>query len=231
MPKSRICSIAGCGKPHVARNMCRKHYSDWHFAHRKSTAMVCKISGCEAKVWLRDLCCSHYERWRKYGDPSVPLKLDRGGRIKFVQEVAIQSDTNACVIWPFRLAKQKSRRSPSYPRLQIGGTEYLAHRYVCQVVNGEPADQSMDCCHNCGNPKCVNPRHLRWGTRTENMADKLVHGTHNRGERNGRAKISDDDVRTIRASDLDRSELSKKYGLAKTTVVNILRRKTWKHVV
>lgn len=30
-------------------------------------------------------------------------------------------------------------------------------------------------CHNRG---CVNPRHLRWGTRQDNIADRILDGTN-----------------------------------------------------
>jgi hypothetical protein len=33
-------------------------------------------------------------------------------------------------------------------------------------------------------------KNLRWGTHASNEADKLRHGTHNRGERNGRTKLT-----------------------------------------
>lgn len=54
-----------------------------------------------------------------------------------------------------------------------------------------------------------------------------------RGEDNGRAKLTTEQVRTIRAraedgeSDLD---LAREYGVAPTTIHNIIRRKTWKYV-
>ena len=34
------------------------------------------------------------------------------------------------------------------------------------------------CCHACGNAKCSNPKHLYWGTASENVLDMKEHGTY-----------------------------------------------------
>lgn len=40
-----------------------------------------------------------------------------------------------------------------------------------------PETHKIYLCHACNNPKCSNPKHLYWGTPTDNCADKILVGT------------------------------------------------------
>lgn len=89
----------------------------------------------------------------------------------------------------------------------------------------------MDAAHSCGRAGdgCVNPRHLRWATRAENMADKLLHGTDNRGERNALAKLNEDDIRSIRAASgrEPQAATAKRFDVDQSTISLIQRRLSW----
>lgn len=61
--------------------------------------------------------------------------------------------------------------------IEIGGDSVqfrglLAH-YLRTTI---PSDMEAVCCHACGNGKCSNPKHLYWGTFSENMIDDYAHG-------------------------------------------------------
>lgn len=66
----------------------------------------------------------------------------------------------------------------SEPCIEIGGrlsTEYrglLAHHLMTTI----PTAKKILLCHACGNGKCSNPRHLYWGTYSENLRDAYNHG-------------------------------------------------------
>jgi len=66
------------------------------------------------------------------------------------------------------------------------------------------------------------------------MMDKVGHGTSTRGERNPSAKLTKDDIRSIRATyaagGATQSALGVLYGVSQGVVSLIVRRKAWAHV-
>lgn len=64
----------------------------------------------------------------------------------------------------------------SEPCLERGGNSTV-HRGVLAQYLGTNLPEKVDLCHNCGNGKCSNPKHLYWGTRKENIEDAKRHGT------------------------------------------------------
>jgi hypothetical protein len=68
-------------------------------------------------------------------------------------------------------------RSCGYGTITWRGTETKAHRVAWELTHGEiPA--GLHVLHNCDNPGCVRPEHLRLGTHTDNMRDIVAHGYH-----------------------------------------------------
>lgn len=53
----------------------------------------------------------------------------------------------------------------------------FVHRLVLEAFVG-PAPEGMECCHNNGDKADNRLVNLRWGTRSENMYDKIRHGVH-----------------------------------------------------
>lgn len=128
-----------------------------------------------------------------------------------------------CIIWPF--TKDKA----GYAKY---AKTYL-HILICESVHGPRPSKQHQAAHSCGNSSCVAPWHLSWKTKTENAADKFVHGTNVVGEKHGRATLSDATVLRIlqmhrngmRAIDISR-QLAIRYG----KVQAITSGKKWKHL-
>lgn len=109
------------------------------------------------------------------------------------------------------------------------GKPYLAHR-VALLLDGRPPREGQLVRHLCGTPACQNPRHLLAGTHGENMQDRTEAGNDPAGERNGRARLSWQDVAAIRASPRTRgmqTRLAREYGVSVATINLILHGKTW----
>ena len=60
--------------------------------------------------------------------------------------------------------------------IERGGNSTV-HRGVLAQYLDTNVPNKIDLCHNCGNGKCSNPKHLYWGTRKENVEDAIRHGT------------------------------------------------------
>ncbi len=104
----------------------------------------------------------------------------------------------------------------------------LAHRLAYEVERGDPGDRLV--CHSCDNPSCVNPRHLFLGTIQDNIRDRDIKGRQARGERNGPAKLTEQEVRAIRNDERPLAAIGADYGVAPHTISAIKNRRTWKHV-
>jgi hypothetical protein len=80
--------------------------------------------------------------------------------------------------------------------------------------------------HSCDNPPCVNPDHLSVGTKAENNADAARKG-HMAAASRRRSKLTEDDVRAIRASTEAAAVIMARYDLSQASVSFIRNRKRW----
>ncbi len=148
---------------------------------------------------------------------------DKGSSEAFLR-AHVAYDADDCLIWPY------GRNDRGYGLAVIGGVQRAASRWMCILAHGEPPDGRNHAAHNCGNPACVNPKHLRWATHAENMADRVIHGTMNNGERNGKTKLTAEDVRAIRAAPPVLAPLMAKYGMTRHGLSKIRSGKRWGHI-
>lgn len=180
----------------------------------------CQISDDDCTVGYRirrGWCDTHYQRWKRNGDPTVKKQ---GAGKRFLEELLAAPPTDECVEWPF------NKDPKGYGRCWWEGRQHGAHRVVLTLTVG-PCPDGMEACHNCGNPLCVNPTHLRWDTRKNNHADKVLHGTKLTGEQKPQAKLTWEAVDIIRSSDATQQELADRFGVAQQTISGVRRYETW----
>jgi hypothetical protein len=106
---------------------------------------------------------------------------------------------------------------------------HKAHRFSWELHNG-PIPEGMHVLHHCDKPPCVNPRHLFLGDQAANNADRdrKGRGGDRRGERNGRAILTDKQVEQIRQryarGKLTQLELGREFGVSEAQVWRIVHR-------
>lgn len=146
----------------------------------------------------------------------------------FLEEtVSRHVDEGPCLIWPFK------RHISGHASIKQKGKYVGAHRIICWRVHGAPPTPDHVAAHSCGKGHlgCVNPHHLRWATQKENAADRILHGTTNRGERNGKAILTFvqvDEIRRMRGT-LPNRIIAQKYGVAHSTIGMIMIGRSWTH--
>lgn len=191
---------------------------------------VCRASGCDKTVSAKGLCRNHRHREIKYGDP-LGGGTQKGEPLRWIEgHVAYEEAT--CLIWPF------ARRDGTYGRLYVsgfrpGGRKHAyAHRVMCEMAHGAPPTRRHEAAHSCGkgHEGCVNPKHLRWATVKENAADRRIHGTENKGIRNGQARLTENEVRAIRnavSAGNRRKRVAALYGVSRQTVDDVVNGRRW----
>lgn len=106
------------------------------------------------------------------------------------------------------------------------------HQLVAIAFIG-PIPDGCEVCHIDGRRTNNSLSNIRYGTRKENYADSVVHGTNSAGERHGMAKLSEEDVRNIRRgidAGITQAMLSKLYGVSTSCVNCIAKGTTWKQI-
>ncbi len=190
-----------------------------------SSRGTCSIKDCGKPHFGRGWCVAHHAKWRKYGDPLHAVRLTPNGAPQAFVKQATSWRGDDCLFWPF------ARDSAGYGRISIRGRSIVASTYVCQVVHGPKPFHKAEAAHECGNGHegCVNPRHLAWKTRDQNMLDMVGHGTSLRGTRSPHAKLTDSDVRRIRMlkGSLLQREIADLFDVCADTIGAIHRLERW----
>lgn len=143
---------------------------------------------------------------------------------------AVPDDPTAC--WETDLSLGGDKRD----RPQLWSREHrrslAAARFVLEAKLGRPLAAGELALHTCDNPACVRPEHLFVGTHADNQADKCRKGRQARGIRNGRAKLSGEQVAEVRAladGGWLQQDIANAYGVSQPTVGRIFRRRVRVH--
>lgn len=191
----------------------------------------CAVPDCQKKPYARGWCEGHYRRWRKHGDPrrggALRPRAPKGSIEQWIETVALPYVGDDCLMWPF------GKISKGYGAIHIEGRITTASREICARAHGSPINPTDDAAHSCGNGHfgCVNPKHLRWASRAENMADKADHGTDPRGQRNPSSKLCPKDVDLIRRlkGEVPQRAVCERFSISQATVSQIQNDRTWRH--
>lgn len=165
------------------------------------------------------------------GEPYPFVRGHKGRSLsdRFWSKVRI-ADNNACWIW------QGTISTTGYGAIGVKGKTLIASRVAWELTYGTiPVGSHV--CHQCDNPKCVNPSHLFLGSPKTNSDDKIAKGRWKGNKKVGndrpQAKLTPADVLRIRelaASGVSHRKIAKMYPVEHTAIDAIILRKTWKHV-
>jgi hypothetical protein len=152
------------------------------------------------------------------------------------------------------------RTHDGYGQFRTGGKgspNQHAHRCAWALTHGYWPPSDVLVCHTCDNRPCCNPAHLFLGSPADNSADMVAKGrqrqgarppgagcgarnarythpeTTARGERNGWARLTADDIREMRRLRDEgwlQKDLARKFNTPQTNVSRIIRRRAWAHV-
>lgn len=84
---------------------------------------------------------------------------------------------------------QSFRVNGTYGIFVVGSKRYIASRFAYQDAVG-PIPAGMRVLHNCDNPPCVRPDHLRLGTPAENTSDMVRKGRASWQKRANEASVA-----------------------------------------
>lgn len=141
-----------------------------------------------------------------------------------------------CISW------EGATKQGGYGRVSYNGRLEQAHRVSYAICNGIDLSEidGLVVRHKCDNPICINPNHLIVGTIADNMRDAVERGRHKNpvliGSNHSRARLSEKDVLSIRASFSGKYNremclaLADKYRVSESTISAVFYRRNWRHI-
>ncbi len=102
------------------------------------------------------------------------------------------------------------------------GKSVNAHRYAYELYVGS-VPEGFYVTHKCDTRPCCNPEHLCIGTPSENQFDRYNRRPGNvpMGETHYKSKLTDAQVREIRASNEGATALGRKYGVGRRYIYEL----------
>lgn len=145
---------------------------------------------------------------------------------RFWRSIDIRSDEE-CWPWTGDLSKD------GYGTFFYLGRMWGAHELALSFTTGEKRHPDLDTCHECDNPPCCNPGHLRFGTRQSNVDEMRERDRNVYGSRSRFTKLTESQVLMIRerrALGARQNDLARDFEISVAAVTAIVHGRTWRHV-
>ena len=177
MTKTSTCNFEGCTRPRKYRKLCNGHYAQQRegrplqpLRRKIPQRGNCEVEGCTRPRTTNELCATHYQQFRKgkpitrIGEGRRPPDLSTAGLVRHILDNSTGTPSG-CIEW------DGTTNAQGYGVIRIDGRTCRVHRIMLETSRGTGLP-GMHARHLCGNPICVNPDHLVWGTHEENMRDE-----------------------------------------------------------
>lgn len=225
------CVTPNCDRPATARRLC---------------------TICYPKAWANEAATWREQDAEKVAARPPTEEGERWAPVVGFEGLYLVSDRGRVYSAPRKVASWGARTgfhaggllSPSTPSERSGA---IGYPFVCLRRNGRGHVKKVHClvaeaflgprppgahvAHCDGNEKNNALGNLAYKTPIENAGDKHKHGTTARGETHARAKVTEAQVRQIRALNKTGSELAIMFGISRCTALAIKRGALWRHVV
>lgn len=158
------------------------------------------------------------------------FKVDHKDVVRFISKVKLPINLEEDC-WEWTSAKDKG----GYGTFQVAnngaGEKHRAPRVSYAMYKG--VWPTLFVLHTCNVTSCVNPFHLYEGTQYDNIRDQITAGTFVKGENNGNAILSNEDVLDIRKRLLEGQrgvDIAEVYKVSPWTVYKIKNGVNWRHI-
>ena len=125
---------------------------------------------------------------------------------------------------------QGCRLKKGYGFIKYKRKNWTVHRLLFMLRSAE-FNPSLSVLHLCDNPPCCNPAHLMQGDFRENAIQARDRLGMSQGERNGSAKLTEEQVLNIRQDSRHPADIAKEYDVVRSCIINIKNRKRWAHLL
>lgn len=131
--------------------------------------------------------------------------------------------------WEWRGNLHRGGLNTYYGRMRVGAKSEYAHRISYTIAKGS-IPFHLVVRHMCNNSLCCNPNHLRLGTHSDNVRDKVIAGRQAKGQTNGKTRLTERQVIVMRYKRKGHGYFAKMFGVDVKTIANARLGETWKHL-
>jgi hypothetical protein len=148
---------------------------------------------------------------------------------RFMSKVVVGNNPDDCWTWIGSFLRSDKSGVRGHGQFRVGKECVAAHCISFRIFIG-PISDGRIVCHSCRN-RCPNPKHIYLGTHQSNLGpDRERDGTLPTGTRNGKAKLTNEEVKEIRNSSKFYGELATEFRISYNTAWLVKNGRTYKEV-
>lgn len=168
------------------------------------------------------------EKWKDVIGYEGKYQVSNYGQVKSLASI----DVNGKLRRGKLMAPQDTARYPKVVFKRGKPTMKYIHRLVLEAFSG-PCPPNCEARHLDGNRLNNSLINLEWGTRKDNQADRIKHGTDMRGENHPNTTLKTGQVvqvRSLSGLGWTYKELAEEFGVSIPAIGRIVRRESWSHI-